>query len=81
VSGLGELLEAARADGWTRATEALPPKGERVDVMHVLARSYDTDGEIGHDGHWQCCNGFILPNMMFTFSPTHWRPRAEQVQP
>lgn len=74
---LDNLLDAARAEGWIRTTERLPEKGERVEVMHLLGRSYDTDGEIGEDGRWHCCNGFILPGGpqgMFTFSPTHWRP-------
>lgn len=70
-------MAAAQADGWTFCKTGKPDAGVRVDVMHVLNRSYDTDGEIDDDGQWHCSNGFLLPNMMFTFSPTHWR--AKQV--
>ena len=70
---LNALLGSAEIEGWTRAADALPPAGERVDVMHVLSRSYDTDGEVDAEGRWHCCNGFVLPNMMFVWNPTHWR--------
>lgn len=76
-SDLIAALEAADAEGWKPALYEAPPPGERVDVMHILNRSYDTDGECGADGRWQCCNGFILPNMTLTFTPTHWRSKPE----
>lgn len=74
-----DLLEEAKAEGWHRVTASLPPVGERVEVMHVLNRSYDTTGEIDEDGGWQCCNAFILPNMMLVFAPTHWRATPEKL--
>lgn len=54
-----------------------PPVGERVEVMHILNRAYDTTGTCDANGRWACCNGFILPNMMLVFNPTHWRSIAE----
>lgn len=69
-------LEAADAEGWKSVMNEAPPVGERVDVMHILNRSYDCDGECDAQGKWHCTNGFILPNMMFVWSPTHWRAKA-----
>lgn len=66
-------LEAADAEGWKSVFNEAPPIGERVDVMHILNRSYDTTGECDASGAWHCANGFVLPNMMLTFEPTHWR--------
>lgn len=68
-------LEAADAEGWKSVMNEAPPTGERVDVMHILNRSYDCDGECDSSGQWQCANGFIIPNGMFTFNPTHWRDK------
>lgn len=78
---IADLLDASRNEGWTRAAEALPPAGERVDVMHVLNRSYDCDGEVDEAGDWHCSNAFLLPNMQLAWSPTHWRPKATGGQP
>ena len=64
--------------GWISATDELPPVGQRVDVKHVEAPGYDCDGEVDDKGVWHCRNGFITPGGrcgMFTFTPTHWRPR------
>lgn len=74
---IDKLLTEARDNGWTRVAETKPPVGQRVDVMHVLSRGYDTHGELDEDGKWHCCNGFILPGMSFTFNPTHWRKRQQ----
>lgn len=71
-----EALEQADAEGWHYVANKAPKVGERVDVMHIGNRSYDTDGECDEAGVWHCCNGFVLPNGMLTFSPTHWRPKA-----
>ena len=73
-------LEAADADGWKSVMNEAPPVGERVDVMHILNRSYDCDGEIETDGTWSCANAFILPNMMLAWNPTHWRTKAAREQ-
>ncbi len=75
---LEAALAQADVEGWQYVANAAPAIGERVEVMHILNRSYDTDGECDADGRWQCSNGFVLPNMLFTFNPTHWRPMQEQ---
>lgn len=79
MATIGSLLDAAREEGWKPASVDKPPVGERVDVMHVLARSYDCDGEVDEAGVWHCSNGFILPGGragILAFNPTHWRARA-----
>ena len=68
-------LEQADAEGWHYVANKAPDLGQRVDVMHILNRSYDNDGECDAEGKWHCCNAFILPNMTITFNPTHWRPQ------
>jgi hypothetical protein len=75
---LHQLLDDVRDDGWIRAAN-VPPAGQRVDVMHVLNRNYDCDGEVDDSGHWHCSSGFILPNGVFTFNPTHWRAKSSEV--
>ncbi len=72
-SDLNNAMAQAAADGWTFAPGDSPPAGERVECMHILARDYDCHGERDGTGQWHCSNGFILPDMKFTFSPTHWR--------
>jgi hypothetical protein len=76
---IGDLLHDAKGAGWRLCKSDPPATGERVDVMHVLSRQYDTDGEVDADGQWHCSNGFVLPGCPYgvlTFSPTHWRPRT-----
>lgn len=72
-----EALEAADAEGWKSVMNEAPAVGERVEVMHILNRSYDTEGECDAEGVWHCANGFVLPNMMLTFDPTHWRAKGD----
>lgn len=72
-----KALEIADSEGWVSVMNDAPPIGQRVEVMHILSRGYDTDGECDADGSWHCSNGFVLPNTMFTFNPTHWRLRVE----
>lgn len=69
-------LAAADAEGWKSVMNEAPPAGESVDVMHILNRTYDTDGECDANGKWSCCNAFLLPNMMLVWDPTHWRAKA-----
>ncbi len=72
---LEAALEEANSQGWHYVANKAPTIGERVDVMHILNRFYDTDGECDADGVWHCSNGFILPDLRFTLNPTHWRSR------
>jgi hypothetical protein len=76
-SEIEQALIEAGADGWHYVANMAPPLGKRVEVMHILNRSYDNDGECDAEGKWHCSNGFILPNMLFTFNPTHWRDSDE----
>lgn len=74
-AALETKLAEADADGWHYVANKAPAIGESVEVMHILNRSYDNEGECDADGKWHCANGFVLPNMLFTFNPTHWRSK------
>lgn len=74
-------LAQADAEGWHYVANKAPELGERVDVMHILNRSYDTTGECDAKGAWHCCNAFVLPNGLLSFNPTHWRPLTPGAHP
>lgn len=76
--GLKALLDKAENEGWQLAFGgSMPRPGVRVDVMHVLNRSYDTTGEVDAAGKWRCANGFVLPDGRLLWDPTHWRDTRE----